>query len=122
MTNMMQPEEWLQCILSVIRKFSDEEYQQRVWVREDGPEVDSIGESYCQIFDDFALEGFLAHPSCDQVLSQDQVSDLNHLRKLLDEFEFDNEDLDSDLIKDPRWIEIRRLSKKFISGLPTQLR
>ena len=38
--------------LEVIKGISDKEYQKRVWIRGDGPEVDDFDETVCNFFHD----------------------------------------------------------------------
>ena len=38
--------------LETIEGISDKEYQKRVWIRGEGPEVDDFTETVCHFFDD----------------------------------------------------------------------
>ena len=40
-------------LLSLIQEMSDKEFQERTWDRQEGPEVSSIGELYCDFDYDF---------------------------------------------------------------------
>lgn len=42
----------LNSFLRTIDTISDIEYQERVWIRGEGPEVDDFGETVCHFFDD----------------------------------------------------------------------
>ena len=56
---MMDRETWLRRILEATRDLADERYQERVWVRGEGPEVDSSTEAVCRLVDDYDLATFL---------------------------------------------------------------
>jgi hypothetical protein len=107
---MMDQDEWLQNILSVVQNFADAEYQERVWIRGEGPEVDSLVEAYCGIFDDYDLEGFIFHCVQNSWLSGDQLNCLRLLRDALNEFRFDDQQPDKIAIGDPAWTIVRELA------------
>ena len=56
----MDRDAWLEGILEAIRVPGDASYQERVWVRGEGPEVDSSTEAISALLDDYDLAGFLA--------------------------------------------------------------
>ena len=49
---MMNCETWLRRILEATRDLADERYQQRVWVRGEGPQVDSQTEALVRLIDE----------------------------------------------------------------------
>ena len=57
---MMDRQTWLERILEATRDLADERYQERVWVRGAGPEVDSSTEALVRLMDDYDLAGFIA--------------------------------------------------------------
>ena len=46
---IMDRDKWLGCILDATRDLADERYQERVWVRGAGPEVDSSTEALVRL-------------------------------------------------------------------------
>ena len=56
---MMDHETWRRNLMSVIRDLAGSGYQERVWVRGAGPEVDSLSEAICRFFDGYDVDGFL---------------------------------------------------------------
>lgn len=106
----MDQEEWLQNILSVVQNFADADYQERVWVRGEGPEADSLTEAYCGIFDDYDIEGFILQCVQYSQLSGDQLNSLRLLRDALKEFGFDDQQPDKIVIGDPAWTVVRELA------------
>ena len=109
---------WFANVLSAARVISDAEYQERVWVRGEGPEVDSITEIYCRLFDDFQFDEFLALCKLEALITEKQLAVLRNLRKKLSRFEYDEDLPDEDIIKDPRWQEIREIAKEVLSEFP----
>jgi hypothetical protein len=57
---MMDRQTWLMRVLEATRDRADERYQERVWVRGEGPEVDSSAEAVCRLVDDYDLASFIA--------------------------------------------------------------
>ena len=71
---MMDRDTWLERILAAVRVLGDASCQERVWVRGDGPEVDSSTEAIERLLDDYDLAGFLSVSRRDRWLSNDQLS------------------------------------------------
>jgi hypothetical protein len=55
---VMDRDTWLERIAEAIRVLGDGSYQERVWVRGEGPEVDSSTEAISALLDDYDLGGF----------------------------------------------------------------
>jgi hypothetical protein len=114
---MMDHETWRRNLVSVIRDLADARYQQRVWVRGAGPEVDSMAETICRFFDDYDVDGFLAASNRGSFLSADQRESLAALRDALDAFlKLRNGD-DPGAIRHPKWREIRALAANALCAL-----
>ena len=115
---MMNTEQWLENILSVVRDLADAEYQDRVWVRGTGQQVDSLTEAYCRLFDDYRLDDFISLCTEKKLITDMQRSVLFSLRNKLNEFKYDEDLTDEEIIRDPRWQSVRELSKGVLSKIP----
>jgi hypothetical protein len=99
---MMDHETWRRNLMSVIRDLADSGYQERVWVRGAGPEVDSLSEAICRFFDDYDVDGFLAASARGAILSADQQASLKALRDALDAFLKQGKASDRRAIRQPK--------------------
>ncbi len=100
------------CFIENIARMSDKEYQERVWVRAEGPECDNIDENICHFFDeDYVLKKYK-----DFGITEIQYKSLMKLREKLDNFidEHGVQDLAEKLINLPEWEEIRETSKNIL--------
>ena len=50
---------WKECVLSTIVQIGDREFQERVWLRGDGPEVSSWEEIICTLYGDCQFKEFI---------------------------------------------------------------
>jgi hypothetical protein len=109
---MMDRETWLRRILEATRDLADEAYQERVWVRGEGPEVDSSTEAVCRLVDDYDLATFLAEAGEKAWISNDQLTALRRLDAALTRYAMNGEDAgDGTRIQSPGWKRIRKLAK-----------
>jgi hypothetical protein len=109
---MMDRETWLRRILEAIRDLADEEYQERVWVRGNGPEVDSSTEAVCRLVEDYDLATFLDEAAKNAWVSKDQVAALHRLDVALARYASNGEEADDAIrIQSPEWRKIRKLAK-----------
>jgi hypothetical protein len=109
---MMDRETWLRRILEATRDLADQGYQERVWVRGEGPEVDSSTEAVCRLVDDYDLASFLAEAAKDAWISQDQLAALQKLDAALARYAMNGGDADDRImIQSPGWQKIRKLAK-----------
>jgi len=113
---MMDHETWRRNLVSVISDLADARYQERVWVRGAGPEVDSMTETICRFFDDCDVDGFLP-ASRGAILSADQQASLTTLRDTLDACHRQGKADDRWAIRQPGWSEIRRLAAEALHAL-----
>lgn len=116
---MMDHETWRRDLLSVIRDLADESYQERVWVRGEGPEVDSLTETICRFFDDYDVDGFLEASARGSILSSDQRESLAKLRDALDAFLKQEKADTAAAIRRPKWREIQGLAAEALHALST---
>lgn len=111
---MVDHETWLENVLSVVCDLADVDYQERVWVRRQGPETDSSTEAICRLFDDYDLEGFLAECARKRRLSEDQLEALSTFAAAAERFvrHDDGRIDDAARIANPEWQELRALARR----------
>jgi hypothetical protein len=114
---MMDHETWRRNLMSVIKDLADAGYQQRVWARGAGPEVDSMTEAICRFFDDYDVDGFLAASARGSILSAHQQASLRALRDALDAFLKQDKADDRRAIRHPKWREIQELAATALRAL-----
>lgn len=78
---MMDQETWLRRILATIQDLADRDYQERIWIRGEGPEADSSTEAICRLVHDYDLQGFLARAGAARWLSQAELEALQNLER-----------------------------------------
>lgn len=100
----------LNAVLSVVLDISNKEYQKRVWIRGEGPEIDSFVEAVCNFFGD-----------CDPMLEKYKefgISDSQYriLQKFRDRFKiFSNaNDFPEEFIDIPEWAKIMDMAKEVL--------
>jgi hypothetical protein len=109
---------WRTNLCDAIRSFADIEYQRRVWVNGEGPEVDSYVEAMCHLFDDNSFDEFLATAAAERHLRTDQVAALNDFRIALEAFDKANSDMtDASIVVHPRWPNVCRYADVALSAL-----
>jgi len=118
MENTTAKQQRLYSFIENIAYISDEKYQERVWVKNEGPECDDIDDTICDFFDDGdpILEKYE-----DFGITKDQYALLIKLRdkldKFIDEYGIYSQQLCTEkLIKLPEWKEIREISKKVLEA------
>ncbi len=118
MTKEIIRQQILEEFLKNIVRLSDEKYQERVWVRAEGPECNDIDDAVVDFFDDGnpILEKYKGYG-----ISESQYSLLmtlhQKLRKFTDTFGvYSPEKSTAKLIQFPQWQEIRDVSKKVLKA------
>jgi hypothetical protein len=108
---MMDREAWLVRILDATRDLADAGYQERVWVRGEGPEVDSSTEALSRLIDDYDLASFLAEAAEKGWISNEQLAALRRLDAVLARYAINGENAnDAGMIQSPGWQKIRKLA------------
>ena len=103
----MKIENWHKNIMASLHELADADFQERIWVRGEGPEVSSYVEAVCQLYDDSGLTELLQDKS-KPVISL-QVD--NILRELSSELDgIDSQMSAKDILEHPRWPKIRELA------------
>lgn len=118
MTNKIIRQQILEEFLKNIERLSDEIYQERVWVRTEGPECNDIDDAICDFFDDGdpILEKYKEYGISE---NQHQLLMILHkkLRKFADTFGiYSPEKSTEKLIQLPQWQEIREISKNVLNA------
>jgi hypothetical protein len=117
---MMDRETWLRRIIEATRDLADEGYQERVWVRGEGPEVDSSTEAVCRLVDDYDLAGFVAEAAKNAWVSKEQIAALRRLDAALARYATSGEDADdATRIESPGWRNIRKLALTTLEAFTT---
>ncbi len=100
--------EFLRNILHI----SDKEYQKRVWIRGEGPEVDDFDETVCHFFDDGdpILKNYKEFG-----ISEKQHELLNEFRKHIKSFSDEN-DWPPMFIDSPEWTKITIMAKEVLEA------
>ena len=111
---MMDRDTWLVGILAAIRDLGDADYQERVWVRAAGPEVDSSAEAICRLYDDFHLTGFLEHDRQRHWLPADEHTALQAFDAAIGDYIATDADEMSDAVRvaTPEWLALRKLARR----------
>jgi len=102
----------LNLVLSVISDITDKKYQERIWIRREGPEIDDFIEACCVFFSD-----------CDPMLEKYRdfrITDSQYkiLKNFRDRFKtFSNKyDFAEEFIDTPEWDEIREMAKEVLKA------
>ena len=117
---MMDRDTWLRRILDVTRDLADVDYQERVWVRGEGPEVDSSTEAICRLIDDYDLATFLAQAAEKAWISEEQLAALRQLEAALAPYAGNGGGADdATTIQSPGWHKIRKLAQATLETFTT---
>ena len=102
--------------LNVIAGISDKEYQKRVWIRGEGPEVDDFDETICNLFQDG--DGVLAEYK-DFGVTEIQYQLLKKFRTEIQVFSDEN-DWPPEFIESPEWEKIMNSAKEVLDAFNYQ--
>lgn len=100
----------IQTLLRIIHHISDTEYQKRVWIRAEGPEVDDFDETCNWFFDvgDPVLESYKEYG-----ITDDQYQVLKDFRDKFEAFSDENS-WPPFFIDTPKWARIVELAKEVL--------
>ena len=103
-------------LLRIIDHISDREYQERVWIRGEGPEVDDFDETCCNFFPegDDVIEKYI-----DFGITESQHQVLKMFRDKFRAFSDEN-DLPEEFIDAPEWAEIMNSAKDVLKAFNYQ--
>ena len=102
----------LDFVLRLIGHIADIEYQKRVWIRGEGPEVDDFDETVCHFFQegDGVIEKYK-----DFGLTENQLQVLKKFRNQFEEFS-DKNDFPEEFIDTPEWKKITEMAKEVLKA------
>jgi hypothetical protein len=102
----------LNSVLETIKGISDKEYQKRVWIRGEGPEVDDFDETTCNFLQDGngVIQNYI-----DFGLTEAQYQLLKKFRKEFKLFSDEN-DFPEEFIDTPEWARIINLAKDVLKA------
>ena len=99
-------------LLEVISGISDKEFQKKIWINGEGPEIDDFTETVCKFFD-----------NCEPVLSEYKkcnITDYQYqvLKEFRDKFEIFSDEHSYELlfIDTPEWKEIMEMAKEVLKA------
>jgi hypothetical protein len=104
--------------LETISGIADREYQERVWIRGEGPECDDYTESICHFFDDGdpIIENYQ-----DYEITNNQLSELIKFRTALDKFSSEVKyHLGPDFLHTPEWTKVTLMAKEVLQAFGYQ--
>jgi hypothetical protein len=115
---MMDRDTWLERILEVMRALGDAPYQERVWVRGEGPEVDSSAEAISALLDDYDLAGLLSASRRKRWLSKDQLSTLQAFETAVSDCLTRDDDRTSDSVRiaTPECLALQQLARRTLEA------
>lgn len=104
--------------LETISRIANQEYQERVWIRGEGPEIDDYTESMCDFFDD----GDPIIPNYkDYAITEKQLSLMLKLREAIKDFDSNIRfELGFDFIHSPEWSKITLIAKELLHAFNYQ--
>jgi hypothetical protein len=102
-------------IRQCLEELSDKSYQERIWTASSGPEISSLTEAQCQLFNDSGLDLLLEKDGA----FGDQIDGLlKDLRLRLKNIDHNRPPLD--IINDPQMVAVRKLSAQILNQLPIE--
>lgn len=114
---MIEKSQWIDSIDGLLDELSDTEFQHRVWVHGEGPEVSSYSELMCGFFDDFSFDSFVEDSWEELHLSESLRSELRHIKSLLTDYNKEDSMDDEQIVNDPKWLEIVEEAKNALRHL-----
>jgi hypothetical protein len=119
---MMDRDTWLRRILDATRDLADERYQERVWVRAHGSEVDSSTEALMRLLHDYELEAFIVEAAEKGWVSNDQLAALRTLENALERYVARDQGSGGEAarIARPAWRRMRKLANATLETFPAR--
>lgn len=116
----MDADEWTRHIVSVVKKFADVSYQKETWFGT-GSKVSSPEEMYCELFDDYAYDHYLAAPGIGITERQREIA--IRLRDVLNEYADSVGSLSDPkmVFSDPGWELVRQIARLFVYAFEEEI-
>lgn len=98
--------------LKTIEGISDKKYQERVWIKGEGPEFDDFTETVCMFFErgDYILSDYKAYGIRDE-----QYNQLQKFRYAFEQFS-KNKSWAPEFVDSPEWAEIMKMAKDVLNA------
>lgn len=111
----MKTKKWKKGVLEIVSQVADKAYQEKVWLGKTEL-VSSPTELFCELFDDFMFEDFLA--SAEMGLTERQRSLGQQLLALMNEYAKESaEELDPvQVLADEKWSKVRQAARLFLGA------
>jgi hypothetical protein len=108
MIDSMGNSKWIENIIEILKVFSSEEFQNRVWLKGQGPEISSYIEAVCEL-SDFQIDLLIDSEWKKVGLTNIQRDSLVSFRETINEFnkKVPDSPTDLDIISHPDWINVR---------------
>lgn len=120
---------WLDSLCDTIGSFADIEYQRRVWVRGEGPEIDSFVEAMCRLYDDLSFEEILEEATTGKRLGPNQLVALQNFKVALRTFDRANREItgspsvrDASIVNHPQWPNVCQQAAVALAALTDRKR
>ena len=114
---MIEKTQWLDSIDELFDELSSREFQNRVWVQGDGPEISSYTELMCGLFNDYSFDSFVEDSWQEFRLSDFLRSKLRQIKLLLTNYNKDDLLTDAQIVNDPKWLEIVEAAGEVLTRL-----
>lgn len=102
----------METFLRIIDHISDKEYQQRIWIRGEGPEVDDFDETVCHFSQ---LGDGILEDHVDFGLTECQYRLLENFRSKFEMF-YREHDFPQEFINTPEWKKITDMAKEVLTA------
>ena len=106
---MIEKEKWIKLIKEEIQEIADRDFQNRIWIKGQGPQDSSYVELMCRLFDDKHFDAFLKN-STTLELSKELLYKLLVLKEKLEKYQ--GKKKESQIVNDPQWIKITVIAKE----------
>ena len=102
--------------LRIISRISDKSYQERVWIRGEGPEFDDFTETVCFFFEigDYILSDYKSYG-----ITTQQYAHLKEFRDIFEQFS-DQQSWAPEFIDSPEWAQIMERAKEVLKAFNYQ--
>lgn len=115
----MIQEIWFKNIVEYLKQIASAEFQEKGWIRNEIHDYCTFVETMCGLFDDSNFQNFIDKYAKPFGLSGDQINKLDKIRNALNDYDAKHgcyED-PSIIVKDPEWLEIRKMAKDALNSL-----
>jgi len=121
---MMRYKDWVDAIVKTLEEFSSEEFQERVWLRGDGPQVSSYEEAVNRFFDDYDADELINVQWRDAGLTHDERNKLVAFRETLEAFNklLPKVPHPAEVLGNPGWPRVRAAARNALDGFAKRAR